>query len=286
MKRRWLSGIAALAALTASAQTAPNPGLLLDDPGYDQAPYEEILTKEFLPGRVSHERFCPSVGTQGAYSTCVGFACGYYLRTMLEAKARRLTRKTAIDALAFSPGYVYEKAKPASDYACNQGVYLSKAFAVLKAAGAAPVRAFPYPSCSQQTGPVDALAARFRVVAYERLSGPRDDEPQKLYRLKKALVDGPVVVGIVAPPSFFGAKKSWRPAPTDDPADARLTGHALCVVGYDDGRYGGAFRVVNSFGKAWGDGGFCWIRYGDLARFTRYAYRVVPPEPSAKADGK
>lgn len=278
MNRRWLTGLGLLVAFAAVAQPTPNPGLLLDDPEYPQAPYEEIVTKAFLPSRVSYERHCPSVAAQGAYSTCVGFACGYYLRTVLEASARGLTRRAAIDSLAFSASYVYEKAKSGSDYACNQGVYLTKAFAVLRDAGVAPASRFPYPACSQPTHPADALAARYRVAAYERLSGPRDDEPQKVYRFKKALAGGsPVVVGLVVPASFFGAKKTWKPAPTDRPADPRLTGHALCVVGYDDGRYGGAFRVVNSFGKTWGDGGFCWIRYGDLARFTRYAFAVSGP---------
>ena len=278
MKRRWLTGPAVLVAFAAVAQPTPNPGLRLDDPDYGQAPYEEIVTKALLPGRVSFEAFCPTVAAQGAYSTCVGFACGYFLRTILEAKTRNLTRKAAIDQFAFSPGYLYEKAKTATDYACDQGVYLTKAFAVLRDAGAVPASAFPYPACSQQTGPVDALAARYRIAAYERLSGPRDDDAQKTYRFKKALAGGsPVVVGLVVPTSFFSAKKTWKPTPTDSPTDPRLTGHALCVVGYDDRRYGGAFRVVNSFGKTWGDGGFCWIRYGDLARFTRYAFAVSAP---------
>lgn len=281
MNRAWLTALVSMVTVCATlAQTAS--GLLLDDPDYLGAPFEEVLTKEFLPSRVSYEAYCPSVGAQGAYSTCVGFACGYYLRTILEAKTQRITRKTAIDGLAFSPGYLYEKAKADADYACTQGVYLSRAFTVLKETGVAPFRTFPYPACSQKTAPVDALAARFRIMAYERLFGLRDEPPQKTYRLRKALADGsPVVVGIVAPASFYSAKKTWNPAPTDNPADARLTGHALCVIGYDDTRYGGAFRVVNSFGKAWGDGGFCWIRYRDLARFTRYGYRISLP-----ADGK
>ncbi len=278
MSRAALTGLGwALAIFSAMAQTPVNPGLLLDDPGYEGAPFQEILTKESLPRRVSFEAFCPSVQAQGAYSTCVGFACGYYLRTIVEAKARHVTAKTAIDQFAFSPGYVYEKAKAGTDYACTEGIYLSSAFRVLQGAGVPPFSRFPYPACSRQTAPVDALAAPYRIAGYERLFGLRDDDPMKIYRLRKTLADGnPVVVGLVAPPSFYSAKKTWVPAPTDDPADARLRGHALCVVGYDDRRDGGAFRVINSFGKTWGDRGFCWIRYRDLARFTRYAYKISP----------
>ena len=41
-------------------------------------------------------------------------------------------------------------------------------------------------------------------------------------------------------------------------------GHALCIVGYDDDKFGGAFEIVNSWGEVWGNKGFLWIRYKDL----------------------
>ena len=36
-------------------------------------------------------------------------------------------------------------------------------------------------------------------------------------------------------------------------------GHAMLVVGYDDDM--NAFKVVNSWGKEWGNDGFVWIDY-------------------------
>ncbi len=38
-------------------------------------------------------------------------------------------------------------------------------------------------------------------------------------------------------------------------------GHAVCIVGYDDNRYGGAFKYLNSYGPRWGDNGYGWITY-------------------------
>ncbi len=38
--------------------------------------------------------------------------------------------------------------------------------------------------------------------------------------------------------------------------------HAMCIVGYDDSRE--AFKVRNSWGTDWGDGGHCWIAYSSL----------------------
>ncbi|MEZ0540204.1 C1 family peptidase [Fibrella arboris] len=257
------------------AQPAPAPGLLFNDEAYAQVSYQDILSKEPLPGRVSFESLCPPVQAQGAYGTCVGFACGYYLRTILEAKARRVKTRRDIGKLAFSPSYLYEKAKADGDYACSEGVYLSKVFTVLKDIGSVPFNRFPYPACGQQTKAVDALAARYRIRGYARLFNVQDSELKKVINLKKALAEGaPVVVGMVIPPSFYRAGRSWKPTPADNPQDKQLPGHALCLIGYDDNRLGGAFRVVNSFGKAWADGGFCWIGYQDMVRFTRYGYVV------------
>lgn len=277
MKQEWLTGFLLLwLCLPALAQPAVNPGLLLDDADYEQLPFQDILTKEPLPSRVSFEPYCPVVRAQGDYSTCVGFACGYYLRTIVEAKTRKTTQKSEIEKLAFSPGYLYEKAKANQDYACTEGVYLTSVLAVLKGTGVVPFSRFPYPACGQPTKVVDALAARYRIRAFERLFNVQDSDQKKIDNLRKALAEGsPVVVGIVVPSSFYVAGKVWKPAPGDDPKDKQLQGHALCIIGYDNRQYGGAFRVINSFGKAWGDGGFCWISYQTMARFTRYGFKIT-----------
>lgn len=84
---------------------------------------------------------------------------------------------------------------------------------------------------------------------------------------------------MICPNSFFSAKDVWNPAPSEEP-DKVLGGHAMCVVGYDDSREGGAFEVQNSWGRNWGNEGYTWIRYKDFARFTRYAYEFIDlPEP-------
>lgn len=276
MKRDWFIGVLlALLASSASAQTTINPGLLLDDDAYEKVPYRDIIDKEPLPSRVSFEAYCPPVQAQGAYGTCVGFACGYYLRTIMEAKTRQTTNKSKISSLAFSPSYLYEKAKSDHDYACTEGVYLTKVFTVLKEVGVVPARSFPYPACGQQTTAVDEIASHYRIQEFERLFNRQDTEQKKIVNLKKALANGsPVVVGMVIPPSFYLAENGWKTAPGEDPQDKQMKGHALCIIGYDDKRFGGAFRVVNSFGKDWADGGFCWISYRTMIQFTRYGYKV------------
>jgi hypothetical protein len=64
----------------------------------------------------------------------------------------------------------------------------------------------------------------------------------------------------------------------------------MCVIGYDDTKYGGAVEIMNSWGTDWGNKGFVWVRYSDFAKATKYAFElidniapkpvvVVPPAP-------
>jgi len=59
------------------------------------------------------------------------------------------------------------------------------------------------------------------------------------------------------------------------------TGHELVIVAYDDGRQ--AFRVENSWGTDWADGGFGWIGYdaarADIGEAVVMDAGVTPPRP-------
>lgn len=52
----------------------------------------------------------------------------------------------------------------------------------------------------------------------------------------------------------------------------------MTIVGYDEGRQ--AFRLINSWGKGWGDRGYAWIGYDLLQSRVRAAY-VLDVERSA-----
>jgi hypothetical protein len=63
----------------------------------------------------------------------------------------------------------------------------------------------------------------------------------------------------------------WNPT-QDDASMMGFGGHAQCVVGYDDAKYGGAFLIMNSWGPQWGNNGFTWVRYKHFQYFVREAY--------------
>jgi hypothetical protein len=64
-----------------------------------------------------------------------------------------------------------------------------------------------------------------------------------------------------------------------------MGGHAMCVIGYDDRKFGGAFQIMNSWGPEWGQNGIAWVRYSDFKQYVREAYGIDPlPKRSSVAN--
>src|SRR4029078_3276887 len=107
-------------------------------------------------------------------------------------------------------------------------------------------------------------ASEFKMRGYNRLTkGDRTDEID-LRAVKENLAQGaPVVIGMMVGESFMQdmmGKDVWQPTPGDESMRG-MGGHAMCVVGYDDRKYGGSFLIMNSWGPQWGNNGFAWIPY-------------------------
>ena len=58
----------------------------------------------------------------------------------------------------------------------------------------------------------------------------------------------------------------------DTPEDAPGIGHAMLVTGYDDARR--AFRIQNSWGREWGDGGYAWYSYDLWLRSVQVGFVI------------
>lgn len=268
-------------------------GLLMDDVGYQQLPRKApIMMKRGLlnlPKAVSYTQFCPRPFDQGPHGTCMAVVLAYYIRTIMEAQRLKITDQTRINALAFSPSYIYQQAKKPNDYACVEGLDSRAAVDVIEKQGVVPHSVMGYPACDAPTANLTAQAQPYRIAEAQQILDLNLSADERVVRLKTALTEGvPVMVSFFATTGF---KKLKGPVWTPDAADQadlqrrlqlfeqkKQTGraHALCVLGYDDNQYGGAFRIVNSVGAAWGEGGFCWIRYADLGAFTRYGLQLYP----------
>jgi hypothetical protein len=214
-------------------------------------------------------------GDQTDYGTCVAWASAYGARTISESIALNRSSQTETTGNVFSPVYVYRNIRP-DDPDCQQGAQIHWALDLMKDSGAVKMldieRSVDFPRVDLSSY---RDSRRYQIADYVTLfSRDRDSKTSLIVRtVKKSLVEGkPVIIGMNTPSSFMEAVGAWRPA--ENP-DNYYGGHALCVVGYDDNREGGAFEILNSWGRKWGNGGFIWIPYRVFQDFVMEGYEMI-----------
>ncbi len=260
----------------AFAQTQRSTGLLFDDEAYEQTPvkaknvaFQDVVT-EFTSA--SLKKFVPVVKDQGGYGTCVGWASAYYGRTILEARLSDNTDVETITNNTFSPVFTYLNANVENDYNCQGGAFIGKAMEAMVEKGVPYYKDFDV--MCETNFPQSLLddARNYRIKDFTRIFGADESEDIKVDGVKRSLLNGnPVIIGFKVENSFFSAKTVYEPDNLGTEG-----GHAMCVIGYDDDKYGGSFELVNSWGSSWGNDGFMWVRYADFAKYTRYAFEMIP----------
>ena len=255
-----------------SQQTFPR-GLDFDDVSYQQD-LKKARTRalEVLPAEASIKQYSPYPKSQGSTGTCTAWASAYCGRTIVDAIKNNWTDRDFITSKAYSPAFLFRLLQPVDDV-CVGGSNISTAFSLMKDQGVLyyddlPESCTPYITQAQ----ID-MASKGKIKDFFRLFDPGTSDPAKIQSIKKSISERkPVVFGMVCPPSFFDPQEVWQP--TEEPLQS-YGGHAMCVVGYDDNKFGGVFEIQNSWGPSWGNSGYIYIKYDDLARFTKYAYEFV-----------
>ena len=272
-------GCSMLTPVTDNSELIDNSGLTkgadLSPEEYNKAEiYEPLAEKSTntLPERVSLEQYCPPRKNQGYQGSCVGWASSYAARTILEA------RKTGASPsqVAFSPSSLYNQIALKD---C-QGAYINKAMDVMKSQGVLPYRDFPYDENSCSNKPRDPKMRNYVTRGYNRLTTNNDPRAEvNLNAIKQNLAQGAtVVIGMMVGGSFMQGMQGqeiWQPTQNDQQMRG-FGGHAMCVIGYDDYKAGGAFQIMNSWGTEWGVNGIAWVPYNVFQYFTKEAYGLYP----------
>ncbi len=246
--------------------------------------YESLsddTTKNPIPEAVNLQKFAPPVGDQGHQGSCVAWSSAYGARTIAEAA------RTGEDPanLRFSPSFLYNQIGLDN---CD-GSYIQRAMEFMTKSGSIPYREFPYDDkdCSRQPDQQQLEEARqHKMRGFNRLTPGDQTNAIDLRAIKENLAQGaPVVIGMQVGGSYMQSmmgKDLWEPT-SEDRSMLGFGGHAQCVVGYDDRKYGGAFLIMNSWGPQWGNNGFAWVRYPDFRYFVREAYGLEPMEKTGAA---
>jgi len=248
------------------------------DEQYDNLPRRAELAArsyEGLPSSFSLRQYAPLPGDQGDYGTCVGWAAAYAARTISESVALNRLNQTETTQRVFSPVHIYRNIRP-DDPDGVRGTQIYLALDYMRDTGAVRMLDIEREVSFRLVDLAYYRTVRnYPIADYVTLFN-RDDrqKPALVTRtIKKSLTEGrPVIIGMNTPNSFNNARDVWRPR--EDPRRFYY-GHALCVVGYDDNRHGGAFEVMNSWGRKWGNGGFIWIPYDVFVSFVMEAYEII-----------
>jgi len=277
LKNGRFIGFLSLFLLSTAISPAQGRGAIFDEK-YDNLPRRAELSPlsyAGLPSSCSLKFFAPLPGDQADYGTCVAWAAGYAARTISESVTLNRLNQSETTRNAFSPVYIYRNAQP-DDPECMTGMQIYKALDFMRDFGAAKILdveknvSFPRVNLAYYR-----TVKKYPITGYVTLFS-RDErrKPALITRIvKKSIFEGkPVIIGINTPDSFNKAEEVWRP--TEDPSQFYY-GHALCVVGFDDNKFGGAFEVLNSWGRKWGNGGYIWIPYQTFVNFVTEGYEIT-----------
>lgn len=268
---------------------------------FPKLPVEKFGFASNLPYQYSLEKHVPPVRYQEG-GTCVGFASFYYgLSTMYNAKLN-LTSSDEKYAHSFDPYHIYSIVFNGTKE-CNSGLTFQQGFSALYNIGAKKLFYPPFTNCETQWTNEKVESTLAYTMPYSINQWYRFDieHPDFLNSIKNQINNNtPVIVGVSYVKSMqtfssdnkFGVGDNglWDPQSSEEIKG----GHALCVIGYDDYKFGGAFRIVNSWGSQWGDNGYMWITYDKFKSFTKEAYcmelnenvKVLPPTVIRSSDYK
>ena len=261
-------------------------GLIFEDATYEALPRQSTAdgSKADLPAAVDLTPYCPEIRHQGYIFSCVGWAAGYGAMSIQRAILNQCRDREVITRNAHSALFLYNQIKTAD---CKQGARISDALSFLTEKGDCLARQFDFEinNCEQMPdSSVTTAARRYAIQDYLTLFGTQEKPEIKILRVKKVLAaQKPVIVGMSVLRNFYDLKNAqyWHPTlGNTNPAG----GHAMVVVGYDERRE--AFRLMNSWGKTWGDNGFIWIKYKDFGDYCKYAfalYLLTPAKMNAPA---
>jgi C1A family cysteine protease len=229
--------------------------------------YASIATASLPPtsGTLSNAYFLPVPlvpFNQGAQGSCASCATAMTKSIVDHVK---LNTSYYSNGIIYSPSYLYNQslAYPGS---CALGSQIYKNLDVLKDKGVCRISDMPYSDLECSTPPNSAQhnsAASHKIDRYFKI------DPINRNVLKQFINAGlPIIVGFRcdlphwknSPPFYFNSSNKdevWKSI-----GQLTATSHATLLYGWDDSK--NAFRMLNQWGKDFGDNGSIWVDYSLL----------------------
>jgi C1A family cysteine protease len=234
-------------------------------------------TSAALPAYVDWRSWVTGVRNQQSCGSCWAFATTAALESHLLIQGG-------------TPGIENDRAEQillsCSTAGSCSGGYIGSASDFIKTSGLPPEADYPYTvtngSCSTAKTDWPSRTATIGAWSYVNTA------PANLNAIKNALATyGPLVTTMDVYYDFY----SYKGGVYEYVSGSYQGGHAILIVGYEDDSTvsgGGYFVVKNSWGTSWGNQGYFYIAYSQLAApvyfgewTIAYSTPVLPPVPSA-----
>jgi hypothetical protein len=269
--------------VTSTATAEYGRGLLLVDP----KDYTEFQTSDLsgvllgapgaapsLPSKIDLSSNFPQPGNQFHQGSCTAWATAYALKTYQERieEGWSLTSQSHL----FSPAFIYNELR-GYDGQCHLGSFIHEALQLIVQQGAASLTTMPYDpnDCTRRpSSSATQEASKYKAASFKKVDGSQGIKAALANRL-------PVVGGIITYDSFAALQNSGSNAVYNSAGNgtcrgqpSKYCGHAVTIVGYDDNNFGGAYKIINSWGTEWGDGGYFWLPYS-FAASSPFGYKIL-----------
>ena len=268
-------------------------GLLFQDKNVYESYPKEQKYRAFLPPSSDLSQYMPPVGNQGGIGSCAGWTTNYAMRSYYGLYSEDESKA----GLLYSPSYIYDYFAKGE---CGRGALIPEMLDFMKFNGSLPVDDYPIKdqSCSPLPG-FDALSstAKQHLIEDWTAINPIDlDTIKGLIHNRHPVAGGFYMANVDALKEYSGgvyfspSTLDWsEPLNADDPRPKDLSGigwfgHAMTIVGYDDDKQ--AFKIMNSWGKEWGEEGYMWLSYDSVQNRLGEAYvfkladKSSTPEPT------
>jgi hypothetical protein len=113
---------------------------------------------------------------------------------------------------------------------------------------------------------------KFKINNYLHLFQAFASPREKIFEIRKALMRGnPVLIEFQADQGFSTLTQTyeWEARKTNSPQS-----YTLLIIGFDESKQ--AFEVMSCWGNEWGNNGYLWITYNDLANAATNGYVMIP----------
>ncbi len=273
-------------------QSANAQGLIIND-DYKNSfeSYEpELGFAEDLPSSASLRKYAPTPRNQQG-STCVGWAGAYAAMSTQFNYVYNITAMNEKDAFAFDPYFLFHQIKGTDNFNCENGTSLLDALMAMRDYGVKR-QLFPAHLVCENDLSVElynksleyAKSYRIKDALIFDLEGEETPET-----MKYVLTQGyPIMIGtnVTAQMEVDSRQKYGNGVGLWEPKESykeELGGHAMCIVGYDDNKFGGAWEIQNSWGTDIGDNGYIWVKYDDFMQIAVAAVILELYEFNTKA---